>query len=86
MDLGALGTTFATFNIADSFLTVGMILFVIYIIFFFDEKKDKKQKEKVKSERDMTTAELNGLEISENEEAFETNGENSEKSSDSRNG
>lgn len=73
LDLGCLGKTFAIFNLADSFLTVGMILFAIFIIFFFDDKD--KNKVKVKSEREMTTAELNDINTEEETESGEKNEE-----------
>ena len=34
---------FAIFNVADSALTIGVILFAIFVIFFSDGKKNKKQ-------------------------------------------
>lgn len=74
LDLGPLGKSFAVFNIADSFLTVGVILFAVFIIFFFE---DKNSKEKKKSDREMTTAELNGL-STEKQENNSEGGANSE--------
>ena len=34
---------FPTFNVADSFIVVGVILLAIYIIFFSNEKKESKK-------------------------------------------
>lgn len=33
--------SFPTFNVADSFLCIGVVLFAIYLIFFYDKKKDE---------------------------------------------
>ncbi|HKL74358.1 MAG TPA: signal peptidase II [Clostridia bacterium] len=38
---------FAVFNVADSFLTVGTILLLIYVIFFFGKEEEKLNKEKL---------------------------------------
>ena len=35
-------------NIADYFITAGTILLVIYILFFFDKKKNEKESDKIK--------------------------------------
>lgn len=53
---------FAVFNVADSALTVGTILLIIYIIFFYKVKEDKDKKAKeiakpVSSEKQESTAE-----------------------------
>lgn len=42
--------TFATFNVADSFLTVSTILFAIYAIFFMPRDLKKRQEEKEKQD------------------------------------
>ena len=41
---------FATFNVADSFLTVATILFAIYAIFFMPKDLKKRQEEKEKQD------------------------------------
>ena len=38
-DLPLLGTSFAIFNLADSFLTVGIVMFVWYVMFMCDKDK-----------------------------------------------
>ena len=50
------GNNFPTFNLADAFLVIGIILWAIYLIFFTDsngkrkEKKNKKQVENVSND------------------------------------
>lgn len=36
---------FPIFNLADSFLVIGVILIAVYVLFFYREKKDKKEKD-----------------------------------------
>lgn len=51
LNLPLLGSSFAIFNIADVGVTVGVVLFLVYIIFFSDwAKKAEKQEEESKSE------------------------------------
>lgn len=40
LDLGKLGTSFAIFNIADAALVVGVILFLVYILFLHKESEE----------------------------------------------
>lgn len=80
LDLGFLGTSFAIFNIADAFLTVGVVLFAVYLVFYSEEK----EKQIKKSVRDMTTAELNGIET-DKEETLSRGEEENEKSDNSGN-
>ncbi len=47
---------FATFNVADSFLTVATILFAIYAIFFMPKDIKKRQEEKEKLDATYPTA------------------------------
>ena len=46
LDLPLIGESFAIFNIADIGVTVGVILFLVYILFFSDWGKEKKSEEK----------------------------------------
>lgn len=46
LDLPLIGSSFAVFNIADVGVTVGVVLFLVYIIFFSDFGKEKKKEEK----------------------------------------
>ncbi len=39
---------FAVFNFADSFLTVGTALLIIYVLFFFGKEEEEKHKKKLK--------------------------------------
>lgn len=55
---------FAVFNVADSFLTVGTILLIIYVLFFFGKEEEKlrklkeaKLKEEVKEEKPLEIVE-----------------------------
>lgn len=50
LDLPWLGTSFAIFNIADVGVTVGVVLFLVYIVFFSDFGKEKSDDKKTKSE------------------------------------
>lgn len=60
LDIPWLGTSFAIFNIADIGVTVGVVLFLVYIIFFSDLAKgaDKEEEEK-KSEYILLDGETN---------------------------
>ena len=42
LDLPLIGSEFAIFNVADAALTVGVVIFVVYFIFFFKDPKPKK--------------------------------------------
>lgn len=45
LDLGKLGTSFAIFNIADAALVVGVILFLVYILFLHKEPETEEAAE-----------------------------------------
>jgi signal peptidase II len=49
---------FAVFNLADSFLTIGTILLLIYVIFFFGKEEDELKKAKEAKLKEATNAEV----------------------------
>lgn len=49
------GSSFPTFNLADAFLVVGVILWAIYLIFFTDSDGKKKEKKNKKKLANMTS-------------------------------
>jgi signal peptidase II len=51
-------TNFAVFNVADSFLTIGTILLVIYVVFYFgkEEEELRKAREALIKEKEIITS------------------------------
>ncbi len=67
LNLPLLGSSFAVFNIADVGVTAGVVLFLVYIIFFSDFGKEKKADEKSEY-----VLESEGAEIADSAEKIES--------------
>ncbi len=47
--------TFAVFNVADICVVVGGVLMAVYVLFFWDGEKEKRDKDKEKRDKDKET-------------------------------
>ena len=52
---------FAIFNVADSFLTIGVILIAVYVLFFMEKKQENKNLKEKKIEKENKEEEIENI-------------------------
>jgi signal peptidase II len=63
---------FAVFNLADSFLTIGTILLLIYVIFFFGKEEEAIKKAKEAKVKEAANTEINEDSLEESQQIDKT--------------